>query len=186
MYEMRKFRDFLINYNNELEKEKQRQELIKLKTAVLQAEKEFNALCENQQYFSTRQLEIWKKTWSHISEPVENFLKRGSIYVDFKDAVVRVNDIFQQGEQLIERRNTEFVEKEIIRFKDFFDSLESYPLTDDQRRAIVTDEESCLVVAGAGTGKTSTIIGKAGYLVKKGLAAPEEILLMAFNKDVAS
>ena len=41
-----------------------------------------------------------------------------------------------------------------------------------------------LVVASAGTGKTSTIVGKAKYLVEKGLAKPDEILLVAFNKHV--
>ena len=57
-----------------------------------------------------------------------------------------------------------------------------YPLTDDQRRAIVVDEENCLLVAGAGTGKTSTIVGKAGYLIEKGLAAPEEIRARQTNQ----
>jgi len=32
-----------------------------------------------------------------------------------------------------------------------------------QREAILHDEENALVVAGAGTGKTSTIVGKVGY-----------------------
>ena len=54
----------------------------------------------------------------------------------------------------------------------------------EQKKAIVTDEQNNLVVAGAGTGKTSTIVGKAGYLIEKGLAKPEEILLLSFNKHV--
>lgn len=212
--EIQKLRSFVTNYNIELKKERQRQELIRLnelekqrqelirldrlekeklrqeliglKTVILQAEKEFSALYDSQRYFPKRQLRVWKKTWSRISEPIERFLKKGTVSVDFQRAVIRVSDVFQHGEQLVEKRNADFIEKEIVRFKDYFDRLESYPLTDDQRRAIVVDEESCLIVAGAGTGKTSTIIGKAGYLIEKGLAAPEEILLIAFNKDVAS
>ena len=39
-------------------------------------------------------------------------------------------------------------------------------------------------MAGAGTGKTSTIIGKAGYLIQSGLARPDEILLISFARDV--
>ena len=52
-------------------------------------------------------------------------------------------------------------------FGVFFDIIEKNPLTTEQRKAIITDEESVLVVAGAGTGKTSTIVGKAGYILKK-------------------
>jgi len=163
-----------------------RQNLLKFKNDILQAEKEFNSLYDSQQYFSKRELHIWKKRWSHIAQPIEECMKKRIVDVDFQDSIARVADVYQKGEQLIEKRNVEFIEKEVVRFKDLFDSIESYPLTDGQRRAIVVDEESSLVVAGAGTGKTSTIIGKAGYLIKKGLASPEDILLIAFNKDVVS
>jgi DNA helicase-4 len=38
-------------------------------------------------------------------------------------------------------------------------------LDDDQRRAILTDEDYCLVIAGAGAGKTTTVAAKVKYLV---------------------
>lgn len=34
----------------------------------------------------------------------------------------------------------------------------------------------------AGSGKTSTIVGKAGYALLKGIYQPEEILVLAYNK----
>lgn len=83
----------------------------------------------------------------------------------------------------ISEYNASFVEKEIQRL-DLFDKVDGYSLTDEQRRAIAVDEFSTLVVAGAGTGKTTTLLGKAFYIVSKGLAAPEEVLLIAFNTDV--
>ena len=58
------------------------------------------------------------------------------------------------------------------------------PSPKSRETAIITDEMNNLVVAGAGTGKTSTIVGKAGYLIRKGLAKPEEILLLSFNRAV--
>lgn len=42
-----------------------------------------------------------------------------------------------------------------------------------------------MVVAGAGTGKTSVIIAKAGYLIESGKCNPNDILLLAFNNDAA-
>ena len=75
--------------------------------------------------------------------------------------------------------------RELKRFSDFFDTIETHPLTDLQKRAVILNEKRNLVVAGAGTGKTSVIIAKAGYLIKSGFCKPEEILLLAFNDPAA-
>ena len=69
---------------------------------------------------------------------------------------------------------------------EFFDTIESNPLTPEQRLAVVTDEDATLVLAGAGSGKTSVIVAKAAYLIQRGIRQPNEILLMAFGKDAAS
>jgi len=70
-------------------------------------------------------------------------------------------------------------------YREWFDTGQTYPLTVGQREAILHDEENALVVAGAGTGKTSTIVGKVGYLLNAGFARPEEILLLAFTRKLA-
>jgi len=67
----------------------------------------------------------------------------------------------------------------------FFEQVEKQPLSQPQREACVTNEDHTLVVAGAGTGKTSTIIGKAGYLLQANLAKADNILLLAFGKKAA-
>jgi DNA helicase-4 len=61
-----------------------------------------------------------------------------------------------------------FVTAELDRWKDFFDTIESKPLTPEQRLSVVVDEDATLVLAGAGSGKTSVITAKAAYLVKAG------------------
>lgn len=78
-----------------------------------------------------------------------------------------------------------FVTAELDRWKEFFDSIESKPLTPEQRLSVVVDEDATLVLAGAGSGKTSVITAKAAYLVKAGIRQPEEILLLAFAKNAA-
>jgi DNA helicase IV len=75
--------------------------------------------------------------------------------------------------------------RELQKFKKFFDTVESQSLTELQRRSIILDEPRNLVVAGAGTGKTSVIVAKTGYLIESGKCQPEDILLLAFNKDAA-
>ena len=79
-----------------------------------------------------------------------------------------------------------FVAAELDRWKQFFDTIESKPLTAEQRLSVVVDEDATLVLAGAGSGKTSVITAKAAYLVKAGIRKPEEILLLAFAKNAAA
>ena len=78
-----------------------------------------------------------------------------------------------------------FVQTELVRWKDFFDTVESQPLTPEQRLSVVVDEDATLVLAGAGSGKTSVITAKAAYLIKAGIRKPDEILLLAFARDAA-
>ncbi|MGP4130817.1 AAA family ATPase [Pantoea tagorei] len=50
---------------------------------------------------------------------------------------------------------------------------------------MVNGEESVLVLAGAGSGKTSVLVARAGWLLRRRLAAPEQILLLAFGRQAA-
>lgn len=79
-----------------------------------------------------------------------------------------------------------FIDTELAEMKEFFDTIESNPLTPEQRLAVVTDEDATLVLAGAGSGKTSVIVAKAAYLLQRGIRQPQEILLMAFGKAAAA
>lgn len=84
-----------------------------------------------------------------------------------------------------DRAVEKFETQQLPKWKTFFDTFESNPLTPEQRISILTDEDATLVLAGAGSGKTSVITAKAGYLIKSGISRPEEILLLAFARDAA-
>lgn len=86
---------------------------------------------------------------------------------------------------LIEHTRDNFLREELERFKELFDSVESNPLTAKQREACVIDEDNNLVLAGAGTGKTSTMIGRAAYLLESGRAVDSDILMLAFGRKAA-
>lgn len=81
--------------------------------------------------------------------------------------------------------NEAFVEAELAQYKLLFDRLERFPLTEAQRRACVIDDDNNLVLAGAGTGKTSVIVGRIVYLLESGRARADEILAVAYNRDAA-
>lgn len=88
-----------------------------------------------------------------------------------------------QANYAIDAKNSRFIDTELIRFKTFFDQVESTPLTREQRISSIIFEDRNLLVAAAGSGKTSTIVGKVGYALLTGLYKPEEILVLAFNKN---
>ena len=81
------------------------------------------------------------------------------------------------------KANEAFIENELVRSRALFDRIESRPLTDEQRKAVVVDECRNLVIAAAGSGKTSVIVAKAGWLVQRGYRKPSELLLLAFARD---
>lgn len=88
-------------------------------------------------------------------------------------------------EQDIENIREQYVQQQLITHKAFFDNVESNPLTEKQRRACVIDDNNNLLLAGAGTGKTSVMVGRAGYLIQSGQARASEILLLAYGKVAA-
>ncbi len=72
----------------------------------------------------------------------------------------------------------------LVKYKGFFDSLFPNPLTQEQRLCIVDNSRRTLVIASAGSGKTTTLLGKYVFLLKEGLATQREILVLAFNKAI--
>ena len=72
----------------------------------------------------------------------------------------------------------------ILKYKNYFDTISpDYPLTFEQKLAVLSEEKRNLVIAGAGTGKTSVMIAKAGYLIEKKKIHPDELLLLSFGKE---
>lgn len=55
-------------------------------------------------------------------------------------------------------------------------------LDDDQIRAILNDDKYTLILAGAGTGKTTTMVGKVKYLVDIKKVDPSKILVISYTK----
>jgi DNA helicase IV len=85
-----------------------------------------------------------------------------------------------------EAANERAVRKSLDTFQTLFDSIGQHPLTEAQRRACVTADDNNLVLAGAGTGKTSVVLGRIAYLLSSGLTKPIEILALAYNRDAAA
>ena len=59
--------------------------------------------------------------------------------------------------------------------------MSEYKLNQSQKEAVEYTDGPLLIVAGAGTGKTTVIVSKIAYLIENKLAKPEEILAVTFT-----
>lgn len=100
-----------------------------------------------------------------------------------RDAVLLWRKDFSQ---VADAANESFLSRELLSSKAFLDQVEKSPLTEEQAKAVLCFDNRVLLVASAGSGKTSTMVAKAGYAVKKGYFSAEKILLLAFNRDAAT
>ena len=75
---------------------------------------------------------------------------------------------------------SQFEKKSFNKFNLLCGKVEGRILDNAQIKAIINEEENNLVIAGAGTGKTTTIVGKIKYLVNKGVD-PSNILVLSYT-----
>lgn len=71
--------------------------------------------------------------------------------------------------------------QELLANDEFFKTVNSKPLDTQQKIACVLDSKNVQIIAGAGTGKTFTLIAKIKYLIAKKHIRPEDILCLSFS-----
>lgn len=113
---------------------------------------------------------------------VGQYFKNKSNFYKKEENVKKFNDIFQDLDNYIIEYNKNYVLSQKEKLNLYFDDIESKKLDDQQRTALITDEYSNLIIAGAGSGKTLTILGKVKYLIEQKNVKPENILLLSFTK----
>ena len=103
-----------------------------------------------------------------------------------------INDTFSQLKRwaeldpsIIDEVRARYVAEQKQYYQALFDKIESNPLTEKQREACIIDDDNNLVLAGAGTGKTSTMVGRVAYLLESKQAAGQDILMLAFGNKAA-
>ncbi|RIJ22068.1 hypothetical protein D1224_10875 [Henriciella barbarensis] len=161
-------------------------------TSIVHLSTAIEALLAKPMYIANRDRQKWIE--SYLSEAslgygrVLRFLMHPMFQLDLVDPAVRdklatISEIASDQSETIKSRNRKFVEGELLRYKSFFEQVESRPLTNEQRQAAVTMEDRNLLVAPAGSGKTSALVGRIGYILMNKLCEPAEILVVAFNNS---
>lgn len=132
--------------------------------------------------------------YSSIADALElSFLKQDLMDAILKntegDATVQIFMDFYRGmkriDELKKEKNQEYVSRELKEKFSYFQSVLQYPLSDQQRNAIVLDEDNVLVISSAGSGKTFSMQGKVKYLVEQRHIDPANILVVTFTRKAA-
>lgn len=157
---------------------------------------EWRSLFSSSRYIPKSAANKFFKAYEKYAEMLKNplvqrYIQNNSKMVgfDYGQAQKFINCL-EKYYKLVEEHNAKFIEDILIREKEYFDNMlkpidPNLCLDDEQRRAIVTDEDYCLLVAGAGAGKTTTMAAKVKYLVEKqGIAQSDIIVISYTNKAI--
>ena len=150
--------------NQQEENNKALDAIERLKLLSIDAVSRYKALMMPDHFITYSEAESFKESISEITELSNYVMPNYSEHVDDTNTL-EIQRISGSIESDREQHNKDFVVNELASCRTYFDTvLGNYPLDLQQRDSIVKLEDNCLVIASAGSGKTSTILGKAKYL----------------------
>ncbi|MBI6115964.1 UvrD-helicase domain-containing protein [Salegentibacter maritimus] len=167
--------------------ESEKERLSKFIPTAVQFVKSTKEFLQRDEYLSNYQLFQHKEQVSSLAHTLNNTEYR--ILPDFQNETQIFDDFLKSFSGLSENvkaHNSVFVEKELKETQHYFSDIEGKSLDHQQRSAIIKNEDNNIVVAGAGSGKTTTIAGKVKYLIEKCNYKEDEILLISFTSKSAA
>ncbi len=138
------------------------------------------------QYFSFSECEALTRKFTDLISAIKSVYPRFKKYIH-EPCIESLSKLLNNlEEKRLSYNHNIYVPKISDCYSVYFDNLLSYPLDIQQRRAIVADEDNTLVISSAGSGKTSTIIGKAKYLLDIHKIDPQKILILTYTRKAAA
>lgn len=166
--------------------DKQRKELSPFLAKIV----EFNVLFEKfksqPKYISNFEIFNFKKETAHYYNSIKS--KEYKHLPNFETSIKKINSFkytFESIDTILTSRNENFFESELKNTDSLLSDVEGKSLDTQQRKAVIIDEDNQLVIAGAGSGKTTTIAGKVKYLTTIQNINPQSILLISFTRKAA-
>ena len=134
-------------------------------------------------YIPIKQQKILKSEFEFLKkiEAKLNFeIEKDEIKLKYEELV----HFYENFDKEIQFSHDKYTKNQIKKFSSIFNHNKK-PYTFLQSRAIISEEENTLVVAGAGSGKTSTIFGKIYYSVNgPEKINPKDILVITYTNAV--
>lgn len=115
-----------------------------------------------------------------------NYLKKGNKYESIIDEIKRLDRNFNDPVNAVNIHNKQAEKIIAKKVYGIIGDVEGRALDSRQLMCIYKKSHNHLVIAGAGSGKTTTVVGKVKYLIKTEAYKPEEILLLSFTNASAN
>lgn len=129
----------------------------------------------NNKYISLKELESIKNNNYYLYKKYKN------IKYIFNIKALIFKKYYKNLDKYIKKHNNKIINKLIKDTDILLSNVNGYSLDYNQRLSILSDEAAALIVAGAGSGKTLTMIGKIKYLISYQHINPKEILCISFT-----
>lgn len=136
-------------------------------------------------YLSNSKLNELLNNHKHYLNIVSDLLRycEGYDYLEDKKKLIEFPNDPNNLSDLTDDANESFIKRELKDNENLFDNVvKGKPLDENQRKAVIIDEDNTQIIAGAGCGKTLTLQAKAKYLIYSKGINPEEILAISFSK----
>ena len=141
----------------------------------------------NKHIISSSEEEQFAKHYTEFFREINSLQKSLEIFhIEPSETISKFTHDFENIRSFVKRHNEQVIQDTLDIHKDFFDHCLKYPLDKQQRRSIVSEENNCLVVSSAGSGKTSSIVGKVRYLIDIKHVNPQNILLISYTNKAAA
>ncbi|MFN9911731.1 MAG: UvrD-helicase domain-containing protein, partial [Pirellulaceae bacterium] len=125
-------------------------------TALTEADAHFNP---DQGFFASYSLKQWMDKYAALKTALDDFDSQQTLLkTEEIDIIQNFRAFRMNAENLRSEYNQKFIQDELQTYHSFFSNIEGRALDLQQRSAIITDEDNNLVIAGAGSGKTTTIV----------------------------
>lgn len=144
---------------------------------------EITNLIEDYKSYMNSDTYICKKTLNMFVQKVDRIFSELSKYGRFLEDLELYRNFVHiaEIENLVSVIQTDFIKREKSKYSYIFSNVNGCVLDYLQVKSVITCENNNLVIAGAGSGKTLTIVAKVRYLLEKFSINPDEILLVSFT-----
>ena len=128
-------------------------------------------------YIDKKNLASIKSEYDESVKYLKNLNKLKKYYNNFKPVSFKMFDV----DSMVEQHNSKFIKNGYYKNKSFFDNFNGYCLDADQINVVLSDESVSKIVAGAGSGKTFTLLAKIKYLLDYQNVSQDKILCISFS-----
>ncbi|WED24228.1 DNA helicase IV [Vibrio sp. JC009] len=140
-------------------------------------------LIKQPSYLTHSELELWRERVANELSEINTSLPEAELRMP--NAMASVSDWIEHGIDNLEKRNEEWLNLELENWSVLFAQIENSPLNLSQQQAVLINNDHNLILAGAGTGKTSVLTARVAYLLQSHLAQAGQLLMLAFGSEAA-